>query len=229
MIRLEDKNKVKYFKKLISFLDMMRDGAMVVSSLSESENLGSSPSPAARNRDLNNMSWKTLVSKEVYKNRFMTVTEDVVETDSGKKLTYGVVHKKPFALIIPWNGEKFTLVGQYRYGIKKHSWEFPQGHFEHSSIEETAKTELKEETGISAQSIVLIGHFYLGPGHHSQECKVFLAEGLTFGNTRLETGEKESKLKTIQVTKKEFVEMIKNGNMEDGPSLAAWSILSEKL
>lgn len=174
------------------------------------------------------MSWKILTSKEVYKNKYMTVSEDVVETGSGKKLTYGIVRKKPFALIIPWSGEKFTLVGQYRYAIQKYSWEFPQGHFEHSSIEETAKNELKEETGISAQSITTIGHFYLGPGHHSQECHVFLAEGLTFGKTCLEIGEKESQLKTIQVTKKEFVEMIKNGQMEDGPSLAAWSILSEK-
>lgn len=72
------------------------------------------------------MSWKVKSSKEVYRNKWMWVTEDEVETDFGEKLTYGVVHKKPFTLIILWDGKKFTLVGQYRHAIKKFSWEFRQ-------------------------------------------------------------------------------------------------------
>lgn len=175
------------------------------------------------------MAWKINSSKEVYKNKWMTVTEDEVETDSEKKLTYGIVHKKPFALIIPWDGKFFTLVGQCRHAIQKFSWEFPQGHFEHNSIEETAKIELKEETGLSATSIKMIGHYYLGPGHHSQECKVFLAEGLTRGKSHLEEGEEESGMKTMKITPKKFDEMIKDGKMEDGPSLAALSIFSNFL
>jgi len=175
------------------------------------------------------MSWKTLSLKEVYKNKWMTVTEDEVETDSGKRLTYGVVHKKPFALIIPWDGKRFTLVGQYRHAIQKFSWEFPQGHFEHNSIEDTAKTELKEETGLSADSIKMIGHYYLGPGHHSQECKVFLAEDLTEDKSHLEEGDAESELETMKVTPRELDEMIKSGKMEDGPTLAALSIFNNFL
>ncbi|MBI5151354.1 MAG: NUDIX hydrolase [Candidatus Pacebacteria bacterium] len=168
------------------------------------------------------MSWKIKTSKEVYKNKWMTVTEDEVETDFGEKLICGVVHKKPFALIIPWDGKFFTLVGQYRHAIQKFSWEFPQGHFEHHSIEETARMELKEETGISADSIKMIGHYYLGPGHHSQECMVFLAEKLTKGKPSLQEGEKG--MKTMKVTFDELKEMIKTGKMEDGPTLAALSI-----
>lgn len=170
------------------------------------------------------MPWKIKNSKEVYKNKWMTVTEDEIETDSGKELTYGVVHKNPFALIIPWDGKAFTLVGQYRHAIQKFSWEFPQGHFEHNSIEETARAELKEETGLVASSIKMIGHFYLGPGHHSQECKVFLAEGLTEGGSCLEENEVESGMKTMKIVPKKLDEMIKAGKMEDGPTLASLSI-----
>lgn len=169
---------------------------------------------------------KTIQSKEIYKNKFMTVTEDVVETDSGKKLTYGIIHKKPFALIIPWDGKNLTLVRQYRYAVGKFTLEFPMGHFEHDSIEETAKSELREETGLSAGSMKLIGQFYLGPGHHTQICKVFLAEDLTKGEIDLEPGEKESDLKTLEISLAGFEMMIKNGEMEDGPSLAAWSLYS---
>ena len=184
------------------------------------------PNPSSPAQYLKHMSWKTLNSKEVYKNKWMTVTEDEVETDSGKRLTYGIIHKKPFALIIPWDGKYFTLVGQYRHAIRKFSWEFPQGHFEHNSIEETAKSELKEETGLSADSMKMIGHYYLGPGHHSQECKVFLAERLTKGKPNLEEGEVASGMKTMKVTTKKFDEMIKTKKMEDGPSLAALAILN---
>lgn len=155
----------------------------------------------------------------------MSITEDEVETDSGKRLVYGVVHKNPFALIIPWDGEAFTLVGQYRHAIQKFSWEFPQGHFEHDSIEETAKAELQEETGLVATSIKMIGQFFLGPGHHAQVCKVFLAEDLTEGKTSLEEGEIESGMKTLRVTPKKLDEMIATGKMEDGPTMAALSIL----
>ncbi len=168
------------------------------------------------------MIWKNKSSKEVYRNKWMWVTEDEVETDLGERLTYGVVHKNPFALIVPWDEKQFTLVGQYRHAIQKFSWEFPQGHFEHNSIENTAKIELKEETGISANFIKMIGHFYLGPGHHSQECKVFLAEELTVGKSHLEGGEKSIKIQSV--TLNELEEMIKNGKMEDGPSLAALAI-----
>lgn len=175
------------------------------------------------------MSWKIKSSKEVYKNKWMTVTEDEIETDSGKRLTYGVVHKKPFALIIPWDGKAFTLVGQYRHAIQKFSWEFPQGHFEHYSIEETAKVELKEETGLVASTIKMIGHYYLGPGHHSQECKVFLATGLIEGESHLEEDEVESGMKTIKITPQKLDEMIKIGEMEDGPTLAALSIFNNFL
>ena len=170
------------------------------------------------------MSWKINSSKVVYQNKWMTVTEDEVETEFGEHLTCGVVHKKPFALIIPWDGKEFTLVGQYRHAIGKFSWEFPQGHFEHESIEVTAKAELKEETGLLAETITLIGHFYLGPGHHSQECKVFLAEGLTQGKVDLQEGEKG--MKNMQVTMEDFRKMILNGEMGDGPSLAAYQIFT---
>ena len=85
------------------------------------------------------MPWKKLSTKSVYKNHWMEITEDRIESPKGKKMTYGVVHKKPFALIIPWDGKYFTLVGQYRYPIDNWTWEFPQGHCEGVSIEETAK------------------------------------------------------------------------------------------
>ena len=149
----------------------------------------------------------------------MWLTEDEVETDSGQHSVYTVVHKQPFALIIPWDGKNFTLVGQYRYQVDFDSWEFPQGYYEHNSILETAKKELKEETGFTATDIKLINSFYIAPGAIDQECKVFLATGLNEGENELE--ESEEGLQTRKVTLEEVTELIKRGEIKDGPTITA--------
>jgi 8-oxo-dGTP pyrophosphatase MutT (NUDIX family) len=169
------------------------------------------------------MSWKKLSSKEVYRNRFMWVTEDEVETEIGKKLTYGVMHKNPYALIIPWDGERFTLVGQYRYMVDSFSWEFPQGHYEHDSIEETAKHELQEETGQIAKSIQKIGSFWVAPGAIDQECIMFLATDLSEGNVNREETEEDMQIR--KVTPEKLRKMIKAGEVRDSSTITALSML----
>jgi ADP-ribose pyrophosphatase len=170
------------------------------------------------------MAWKTKSSKSVYKNRWMEVTEDVVESDSGKEMIFGIIHKKPFALIVPWDGKYITLVGQYRYSVDYFSWEFPMGHFEeHASIAETAKEELEEETGLRAEKIEEVANFFLAPGHHDQVCHMFLATGLVEGQQKLEDAEAGMEVK--KVTVEELRKMIKDGEIKDSPTIAAFGII----
>ncbi|MFA5871400.1 MAG: NUDIX hydrolase [Parcubacteria group bacterium] len=169
------------------------------------------------------MAWKKISSEEVYRNRFMRVTEDEVETESGKRLTYGVVHKKPFALTIPWDGEKFTLVGEYRYFVNSFSWGFPQGHYEHNSIKQTASQELQEETGQTAKTIKKIGSFWIGPGAIGQECFVFFATDLSEGKFNREETEEGMEIKKVTLT--ELREMIRVGKIKDGPTITALNLL----
>ncbi|MDD5342016.1 MAG: NUDIX hydrolase [Patescibacteria group bacterium] len=172
------------------------------------------------------MKWKKLSSKTIYRNNWMEVAEDRVVTEFGKKFTFGVVRKKPFALIIPWNGRHLFLVGQYRYPVDKFSWEFPQGHFEHKSINETAKEELREETGLTAHKIREISRLFLAPGLASQICHVFLATKLSQGKRELQESEKGMKLK--RATLKEFQNMIIKGLIKDSPTIAAFGIMIVK-
>ncbi len=172
------------------------------------------------------MKWKIISTEQKYKNKWMTVTEDVFENVDGKRLTYGVVRKEPCALIIPWDGKVFTLVGQYRHPNDYFSWEFPQGHLEHGSVEKTAIKELKEETGLTAEKIEQLAHFYLAPGHHTQEYFVFLATGLREGKQELE--ESEEGMVTKKIAPRELEKMISDGLIKDGPTLAACGLLKIK-
>jgi ADP-ribose pyrophosphatase len=170
------------------------------------------------------MPWKLKSSKEIYREEWMQITVDNYQIGRGKLLTHAVIHKDPYALIIPWDGKKFILVGQHRYVIDFYSWEFPAGHF-HSSIKETAELELKEETGYTAKNIRPLGFVYLAPGHHTQQCHVFLATSLKKGKTKRDEGEKAANMKTKKVTPQQLEKMIWSGKIKDGPTLAAYSLL----
>lgn len=165
------------------------------------------------------MPWKLLSTVEKYHNRYMTVTEDELETDHGDRVTYGVVHKEPAVIIIPWDGTHFVLVGQYRYPVDFFSWEFPAGHYEHASIEATARAELEEEAGLTADKLREIGEYHIAPGHNTQVCHVFLATGLKPGIKNREASEKGMLVK--QVTLDELKVMIRQGSVKDGLTIAA--------
>ena len=156
----------------------------------------------------------------------MRVVEDEVQTENGKNLTYGVVQKKPFALVVPWDGTSFTLVRQYRYALDAVTLEFPQGHYEHDSLEETARAELREETGLRAGKIKEIGRMYIAPGFCSQECFIFLATDVTQGEPEREEGEEG--MEAIAVDYKKFQHMVEEGLITDAPTIAAWALLRAK-
>lgn len=166
------------------------------------------------------MTWQKLSSVEKYKNRYMTVTEDELLTDHGDKVTFGVVHKEPAVYIVPWDGERLTLVGQYRYPVDTFSWEFPAGHMEHKNVEQAALVELQEEAGLIAGSIQEIGTFFVAPGHNTQIGHVYLATDLSSGVQKLETAEKGMQTKWVSLN--ELNSMIVDGTIKDGPTITAF-------
>jgi len=97
--------------------------------------------------------WQTRSIQEVYDNPWITVSHREVTAPTGKDGIYGVVHFKNTAVgVVPIDSDGNTwLVGQHRYTINEYTWEIPEGG---SALGEdtlaTAKRELKEETGISA-------------------------------------------------------------------------------
>lgn len=165
------------------------------------------------------MTWQKLSSKEVYKNRYMTVTEEELVTDHGDKVVYGIVRKEPAVMIVPWDGERVTIIGQYRYPVDHFSWEFPAGHMEHDNIEVAALAELEEEAGLKAGKIIELGYFDIAPGHNTQVCHTFLATELSTGKQDLEPSEKG--MQTKAVTLQELNKMILDHEVTDGLTLTS--------
>ena len=81
-------------------------------------------------------------------------------------------------------GIAFRLVEQFRYPIGLRRWEFPQGTAPgRADLDPVALAhrELREETGLRAESMVSIGVLDVAAGMSSQRGRVFVASGITEG------------------------------------------------
>jgi hypothetical protein len=57
---------------------------------------------------------RRLSGREVYRNRWLSLREDVVEREDGSTGIYSVVDKPPMAIVIPLDGNDIWLVEQFR-------------------------------------------------------------------------------------------------------------------
>jgi 8-oxo-dGTP pyrophosphatase MutT (NUDIX family) len=170
---------------------------------------------------------ETLSSREVYRNRWMTVREDAIRRQDGSSGIYGVVSKPDFALIIPYENGAFYLVEQYRYPVQGRYLEFPQGSWETQQAvppETLAAGELQEETGLVAGRMTHLGHIFSAYGYSTQGMHVFLAEQLSEGPPQL-SPEEQGDLVCTRVTIERFEALVREGRIKDSSTLAAYSLL----
>jgi 8-oxo-dGTP pyrophosphatase MutT (NUDIX family) len=163
--------------------------------------------------------WKTLSTRPLYDNPWIGVREDQVINPKGGEGIYGVVHFKNKAIgIIPVDEEGYTwLVGQYRYALEEYSWEIPMGGGPlEIDILESAQRELKEETGFTAARWTMIARIHTSNSVTDEEGFVFLAEGLTPGETDPEETED---LSVRKVHLREAVAMVMDNRITDSISV----------
>ena len=168
---------------------------------------------------------RALQSRQVYANAWMTVREDVIRRPDGSDGIFGVVDKPGYALVMPWDGARFMLVEQFRYPLGARRWEFPQGTApQRADVDATelAARELREETGLTASRLDDLGMLDVAPGMSSQRGRVFLATGLTEGPPQREHEEQD--MRCAWFGRAEFDGMIRNAEITDSQSLAAYAL-----
>jgi ADP-ribose pyrophosphatase len=174
------------------------------------------------------VSIKTISSREVYRNPWTSVREDVIERSDGQLGIYGVIDKDPACIVIPLeqtaDGDFLTLVHQFRYTVSGSYFELPQGGWEQPDVdpEEMARGELREETGLIAQRITQLGKLWIGYGVMRQLHHVYLAEGLTQGE--MERDPEEHDMTVHRVSVEEFESMLLDGQIMDNCTAAAWGL-----
>jgi 8-oxo-dGTP pyrophosphatase MutT (NUDIX family) len=165
-------------------------------------------------------------SRTVYSNPWLSLREDVVRRADGTTGIYGVVEKPPFAVVIARESTgSFHLVEQFRYTVGRRFYEFPQGATEgvEQPALDIARSELIEETGLSAARWTHLGHAYGAYGFCDQPFDVYLAEELSQGDHRRESTEQD--MRHVVVSPAELEGLVAAGDIQDACSLAAYGLL----
>ena len=164
--------------------------------------------------------WKSLSVREVYNNPWIKVDEHEVINPAGGKGIYGTVHFKNKAIgIIPVDNDGNTwLVGQWRFPLRQWSWEIPEGggQMDRDPMD-SAKRELREETGLSAATWTMVQRTHLSNSVSDEEGFIFLAEGLTEGISELE--DTEADMKVWKLPLREALQMVIDGKITDSLSV----------
>lgn len=160
--------------------------------------------------------WTTLSGEVKYENPWIKVTEYQVITPGGRNGIYGKIHYKNIGIgIIPLDENDNTwLVGQYRYTLNEFHWELPEGGSPvESDMLESARRELREETGITAAKWTQL--ITINPSNSTTDeiAVLFLAEDLTFGDNELEDTEADMKVRKLPL--REAVAMVDSGELTD--------------
>lgn len=167
-----------------------------------------------------------MLSREVYRNDWLTLREDAIRRPDGSDGIYAVVDKPHYALVIACDGDRLKLVEQFRYPLGLRRWEFPQGTAPgrvDMDPHALAERELREETGLRAANITQLGLLDVAPGMSSQRGWVFLATDLTEGDHDREHEEQD--MRSAWFTRGEFERMVADGEITDAQSIAAYGML----
>lgn len=170
------------------------------------------------------MAWKTLASRTIYENRWLSVREDDVVGPGGPGI-YGVVtvrHPAVFIVAID-ESDRVCFVEIDRYATGGPSIEVPAGGTDGEEPLAAAQRELLEETGLVAREWTLLGRMNALNGVANAPEFVFLAQSLTLeataetAATQLEEGIGE----ISWVPLPDALTMIADGTISDGETVAA--------
>ena len=169
------------------------------------------------------MAIRTLSTREVYRNPWLSLREDGVERSNGAHGIYSVVDKQDCAIILPIDGDHIWLVEQFRYTIGERALELPQGGWEADNVEPEAlaRGELREETGLTAGRMTELPWMWIAYGFTRQRQHVFVAEELVQGP--YERDPEESDMEIVRLPIAVFEQKLGNGEIRDVCTLAAWA------
>lgn len=163
--------------------------------------------------------WTIIESKTVYQNPWILVTEDKVIRPDGKEGIFGVIKIKHGISVLPIDDDKNVyLTKEYHYAAEQETIEAVSGGIDRGeNKEEAAKRELKEELGINASELVDLGKILPLTSLVDITNHLFLAKDLDFSDAKPEGTEI---IKTVKVSLEKAVEMVFDGTICDGTTVA---------
>jgi ADP-ribose pyrophosphatase len=135
-------------------------------------------------------------SRRVYTGKIISLDVDTVRFPDGSVGELEMVRHPGASAVVPFLSDpagddpQVLLIRQYRYAAGGYLYEIPAGRLNPGeNPRECALRELKEETGCSAERVDELFTMYTTPGFTDEKIHLFLATGLTSGETKHEADE----------------------------------------
>ena len=155
----------------------------------------------------------------IYEGRILHVEKWQVTCPNGHAAPREIVVHKGAAAVVPVYEDGTTLlVRQHRVSVDRVTLEIPAGKLDSADEDplECAIRELREETGLKAQSMTLLTSVLTTPGFCTEKIGIYLAQGLTEGNMHLDEDEF---LGVVRMPLDEAIGMIMRGEIRDGKTI----------
>ena len=159
---------------------------------------------------------KTLSSSSIFDGKVLHVRFDEISLPNGRAATREYCHHNGAVCVIPITDEgEVICVRQYRYPFHEDLLEIPAGKLDSPEEDpnDAVRRELREETGALAKSFTYLGKYYPSPAILDECIYMYMAEGLSFGETEFDDDEF---IETVRISLESLVEMILDGKIRDG-------------
>ncbi len=162
---------------------------------------------------------KTVSENYIYRGKILSLRCDDALLPDGKPCKREIVEHTGGASVLAETEKGIALVRQYRYAYKEELYEIPAGKLNAGeNPEKAAARELSEETGLVADSLKLLTVLYPTPGYTNEKIYIYKAEGLSEGKEHLDQDEF---LDAVFIPRAEVLNMIQDGRIKDGKTIAA--------
>jgi ADP-ribose pyrophosphatase len=162
-----------------------------------------------------------LASELIYDGKIVHLYKDTVTLPNGQPAIREVIRHVGAVCVVPLTAEgEVICVRQFRYPHAKVLLEIPAGKLDSKAEDhvEAALRELQEETGARCEKLTSLGQLLSTPAFVDEVIDMYLAEGLTFGDT---SPDEDEFLDVVRIPLSDMVDRILQGEITDAKTQAA--------
>jgi len=162
---------------------------------------------------------KTLETQRIYEGAIINLRRDKVTVENGTSYREIIEHNGGAVLAAVTDEGKMVMVRQYRKPAERVMLEVPAGKIDAGETPlETARRELKEETGYTPSKVEYMTEFYPSVGYSEEVLYLYLCTGLTAGETCPDENEA---LDILEMGIDELYQMVMRAEIRDAKTIVA--------